>query len=409
MYRGLKMNSQSTILIADDVPANIFILKNILSKNTNYKVITASTGKEVLELSKKHDITLFLLDVIMPEMDGFQTAIQIKKDTQYKETPVIFITSAESPQDRIKGFETGAVDYIMKPFESKELLKRVELHLELARRRQESQMYAQQMEDLANQRATQLIQADKLSTIGVLSAGIAHEVNNPMTYISGNIQILEDYWEIVNNILKKHLSSNPSNAKQINFVIEETPQIFNSMKDGVSRVSQIVNSLKSYSRKNEAKRSMHNVNSCIERALILTHNNLKYGIEIDKNLDKDIPKTMIDPQQIEQVLVNLIINASHAMEGISGAKLTLKTKSHNHKVVITIADNGPGIPQDKLEKIWEPFFTTKDQGKGTGLGLYICQNIIEENNGDIDVMNSDTGGAIFTIKFPLTDKNITNN
>ena len=172
------------------------------------------------------------------------------------------------------------------------------------------------------------------------------------------------------------------------------------MQSGVKRVSKIVSGLKAFCRKEKGKPQPCSINECVEQALRLCHNTMKYHVTVLKDLNESIEQVNADAQQIEQVLVNLFLNATDATKGQGEGKVHVKTRNTASNVVITIEDDGPGIPSGTLEDIWQPFYTTKPVDKGTGLGLSISMGIIEEHDGTIKAENKPTGGALFTIELP---------
>ena len=264
--------------------------------------------------------------------------------------------------------------------------------------------YASQMEQLAEERSKQLIHADRMVTIGTLSAGVAHEINNPLGFVTNNLQIFKKLWnEAIRASLEK--TNRENEDKKITFALTEMPRMLKSMEEGTTRIINIVRSLGKFSRISKHAVEPSNIREVIEAAVNFCKLDLtvkhKYKVKLD--LSDDIPNINISRQEIEQVLINLITNSCHAMEGIPDRKdLTLNiSASHIRKnVVIELTDNGNGMDDKTIEKIFNPFFTTKEIGKGTGLGLSVCRGIIEQHSGTITVTSKLGAGTTFTIKLP---------
>jgi two-component system NtrC family sensor kinase len=211
-------------------------------------------------------------------------------------------------------------------------------------------------------------------------AGIAHELNNPLTIIIGNIQLM----------MMREL--NEKNAQSLTLI-----------KDGAQRASKIVRNLLTFARQEKPERKATDINSVLKKTLELRAYELKISnVEVNLDLAPNLPETMADPHQLQQVFLNLIVNAEHAMIDAHGkGLLRLSTKSEPGVILVFFSDDGPGIPNENLRRIFEPFFTTKAVGKGTGLGLSICQGIIGEHGGRIDVVSTIGRGTTFIIELPI--------
>ena len=265
--------------------------------------------------------------------------------------------------------------------------------------------FASEMEQLAEERSKQLIHLDRMATLGTLSAGVAHEINNPVGFVSNNLQIFEKLWnQRIRASLEK--ANRDNEDKILSFALDEMPEIVKSMKEGVTRITNIVRGLSKFSRKTKIAFWPSNICEVIEAAVNFCRLDVtvKHKVKIELDLPDDIPFIKISRQEIEQVLINLITNSCHAMEEIKdGKELILKITVYHvsNKVVIEITDNGHGIDEKTLNNVFDPFFTTKDIGKGTGLGLSICRGIIEQHRGNITVSSTLGKGTTFTIKLPI--------
>ncbi|HJP17669.1 MAG TPA: PAS domain S-box protein [Nitrospinota bacterium] len=265
--------------------------------------------------------------------------------------------------------------------------------------------YASEMEQLAEERSKQLIHADRMVTLGTLSAGVAHEINNPVGFVGNNLQIFEKLWDRTIKVYLEKAKGN-NEDKNLAFVLDEMPGMLKAMREGTRRIAKIVHNLGRFSRISKLTFEPTNICEIIETAVNFCRLDLtvKHQVKIQLDLQNDIPNIKVSRQEMEQVLINLITNSGHAMEEITGRKeLTLKIKaSHvSNNIVIEIADNGHGMDKKTLDNIFNPFFTTKDTGKGTGLGLSICRGIIEQHRGDITARSTLGEGTTFTITLPI--------
>lgn len=259
---------------------------------------------------------------------------------------------------------------------------------------------------------TKLVESEKMASLGQLTAGVAHEINNPVNFISAGIHSLRTNYEDLLELLNAYLKLKP-NSKieadlnriqqlkeeiEIDELLKEIDQLFESINNGASRTAEIVKGLRNFSRLDEGELKSANIHDCIDSCLIILQNQLKNRIEVIKHYG-DIPAINCYPGQLNQVFINILNNASQAIEGTGS--ITIETGVKNGNIDISICDSGPGIPDDIKEKIFEPFFTTKDVGQGTGLGLSISFGIVEKHKGKIKVNSKNGKGSEFIISLPL--------
>jgi PAS domain S-box-containing protein len=265
---------------------------------------------------------------------------------------------------------------------------------------------------------SQLLQAQKLESIGQLAAGIAHEINTPLQYINDNTKFLKDSFKdivLVFNDLKnnKITDLNDLNNKlksiDIDFLIDEIPEAINQTIDGISNVVKIVRAMKDFSHPGQSDMQMANINKAIENTMIVSKNEWKYVADIQTELNPTVPNILCHAGEINQVFLNIIINAAHAIEekfkNNKNGLIKISSAFDAGYVIITISDNGTGIPKEIINNVFDPFFTTKSLGKGTGQGLSIAYNVITEmHEGKLLLETEDGIGTKFIIKLPLRTK-----
>ena len=397
------------VLLADDDQATRLLLESRLT-DWGYEPISAKDGSEAWSvLQQETPPPLALLDWMMPGLDGLELCRRLGNREEDSAVYVILLTARNEAGDLTTALEAGANEFITKPVNLPELKSRlasgrrlVQYKQVLKQRNQELAKYASQMESLAEARARQLVHADRLSMLGTLSAGMAHEINNPATLIAGNAQTLMLFWEeIIEPILKKAVVEQAEGTVRIRFVLEEMKKMLQGILSGVQRIASIVKALRMYARQDKGERIPCDMNQCVSTALDLARSTLKTRAQVELNLAPALSPILGNVQQIEQVLINLFVNAADAMERSAQKTLTISTEQKDSYVVVTVADTGPGIPPENLDKIWTPFFSTKTPGKGTGLGLPISQGIVTDHGGRIRVENRPEGGAAFMTEWPI--------
>jgi signal transduction histidine kinase len=282
---------------------------------------------------------------------------------------------------------------------------------ELTRQKDELQ---KTLEDL-KQAQTQLVQSEKMASLGQLVAGIAHEINNPVNFISAGVDSLATNLEEIRQVIEIYHKVNESNVaeklKEIEDLkqkveykeaIREINKLIESIKNGTIRTTEIVKGLRTFSRLDEDILKTADIHEGIDSTLILLRNKYKNRIEIVKNYGV-LPQVECYPGQLNQVFMNILSNAVDAIS--EKGKITICTSIEGNYVHISIKDSGHGIPESLKDKIFDPFFTTKGVGKGTGLGLSISQGIIEKHNGSIEVKSKPGEGTEFIIVIPVEQDN----
>jgi polar amino acid transport system substrate-binding protein len=246
-----------------------------------------------------------------------------------------------------------------------------------------------------------------MASLGKLVAGVAHEINNPNTFIRGNLRIIKEAFNEIFPILDQYNENNPGFTiarLHYNVLKKNIPVLVDDMINGVNRIKKIVDGLRNFARKNEGLLDDNiDINSIVYNCLRLIENQIRRSAEVKLNLAQSIPLFKGNFQKLEQVLVNMIINASQAVDNQQGT-ITIKTEYNEktNEMILSIKDNGTGIDESALKYIFDPFFTTKRDRGGTGLGLSISYGIIKEHNGRIEVESKKGKGTTFTIFIPVT-------
>ena len=547
---------RTKILLVDDDPASIDFFNTILF-NYGHLCEAAQNGKEGLEKAKKTHPDIILLDAKMPEMKekGIEICKNFKEDPETLHVPIIVLTAYGDKEIMLRCLKAGANDFLTKPFDSIELIVRIENILKLTKfeevninneiflktfklianakkewestmdcvdnivvltdandniircnkilttltgkpynkllnrkwndvfrengfsriinnsiekeffhksgrwfvfnaypvrniegktgaivlsfkditDRKQAEEKLEKSKEILEQKnkelekaycklkaaQSQILQQEKMASIGQLAAGVAHEINNPIGFIMSNLGTLQKYIERFSKFMQiqaeaiKELSNcenidtiltrveEQKRASKLDFITKDIVNLIKESLDGIERVKRIVQDLKGFSHIDEAEYRMANLNNGIESTINIVWNELKYKVTLKKEYG-DIPMTSCNLGQLNQVFMNILVNAAHAIE--KQGEVTVKTWSDEGNIYVSVADTGCGMPGDRINRIFEPFYTTKEVGKGTGLGLSIAYDIVKKHKGDIKVDSEVGKGTTFTIKIPIVEK-----
>ncbi len=432
--------SKATVLVVDDNLDNLNLLTTLLRKQ-DYDVRPAVSGALALKMVQRELPDLILLDVKMRDMDGYEVCRRLKADERSRDVPVIFITAMGETVDKVRAFNLGAVDYVTKPFQFEEILARVGVHINLKRmqnhlqeanrqlresqeeleRRVEArtaqltalneqlkaEMVARkQQEEEARKHQEKLFHAAKMVSLGTLVSGVAHEINNPSTFIMSNAPILQKVWNSVQPRLDEYCETRgdfPIGNLSYMEIRDTIPTLLSGILEGAQRIKRIVSELTDFARQKppELKEKV-DINVVVRSALTLLANLIKNRTDrFSADYGKDIPPFRGSSQRIEQVVINLVVNACQAVrdrnEGIS---VSTSYDPASGCILLQVRDEGIGIPQEDLPHICDPFFTTRRDLNGTGLGLSISSRIIDDHGGTMTFHSAPGEGTTVTVTLP---------
>lgn len=420
----------SDLLIVDDTPNNLRLLMDLMV-DQGYDVRTATSGKMALRSVQASKPDLILLDINMPNMDGYEVCQQLKANPETQPIPVIFLSALSETLDKVKAFEVGGVDYVTKPFQVEEVLLRVKTQLTLCQMKQQLERTIKIQSTELNQAQIQLIQSEKMASLGNMVAGVAHELNNPIGFLGGSVRNAQNYIQDLFNHLDLYRALYPEPPKAIqensedidlDFLREDIPKLLTSMNGAVVRMRDISTSLRVFCRADTDQKISADLHESLDSALLI----LKYRLKANENRSDisvikkygDLPPVQCFPGQLNQVFMNILANAIDMFDEVAqGAALdghrlqpqliTLQTRllAEQSTVEILIRDNGKGMSEAVKSRVFDHLYTTKGVGKGTGLGLAISQQIVvDAHSGELVVLSEPGQGSEFCIRLPLTSE-----
>ncbi len=398
--------TRNILVVDDDETVGNLVVK--LLEMAGHYAFFCPDGESALENLDKGGVDLLITDLRMPGMDGLELIDASRKID--KDLDIIVITGYGTMEIFIEAIRAGAIDFVVKPIENEQLLNSVNRALE-----------KKELSESLLARTQQLVQSEKMATVGILSAGIAHEINNPNTFIRTNLQLMREYIKRLKPKLEDlNVEKNAESVR--NIIFEEFPQMINEALRGTERIQKIVAGVKHYAHKGDGSLSENvDIREVIAHAVTMVRAKLRKHITITESY-LNLKEIKGEFSKLEQVFVNLLVNAADAIEdkvkerrargdkdfmGLIDVSATIiegdvfETEETPDYLVLTFYDNGPGIEKKKIKKIFDPFFTTKPVGVGTGLGLYICYEIIKQHEGAITVQSELGEGTAFIIKLPV--------
>jgi len=405
------------LLIVDDEEPVRNLFAAYLSET--YTCETASDAQEALEILARGPVALVLTDIQMPGLGGIELLRKILE--RYPETAVIIVSGVDRTQRVIDAIRVGASDYLLKPCELDVLALSVERALERRILLRNARRYKKDLElrnsELAQQKGelvrlqAQMVQSAKMASIGLLAAGVAHELNNPAGFIYSNVDVLRQYVERLKRCLFAYdeMSLPNQDADRIaeikteidyDNIVDDLGSILSDCYLGAERIRDVVQNLRLFSRLDESEIKQVDLNEGIDATVRLLSRYYKSGrITLDRNYG-ELPLINCYAAQLNQVWMNLLVNAAQAI-GDDYGTVRIRTLSNGKTISVSVTDSGKGISPENLKKIFDPFFTTKPVGEGTGLGLSISHGIVEKHRGTIAVGNISGEGTTFTITLPV--------
>lgn len=431
------------VLLIDDQPIVAEAVRRMIASAPEISLDYCEDATQALQMAMNLKPTVILQDLVMPEVDGLMLLRFFRANPATRDIPIIVLSIYEDPQLKAQAFATGANDYLVKLPDSIEMIARLRYHShayinflkryeaeltqeynkELERRVAERTAELQQTLEHLQHTQTQLIQSEKMSSLGQLVAGIAHEINNPVNFIAGNIGYANQYTKQLMELIALYQKHCPQAIDEIkayeaeidlDFIRQDFPKLLASMQMGTERIREIVLNLRNFSRLDESDLKQVNIHEGIDSTLVILKHRLKANrIDLVKNYG-DLPLVECYAGTLNQVFMNLLANAIDALEAAQNSEVNSEVPPRpsrieictrvvdGDRVLILIKDNGPGIPPAVQHRIFDPFFTTKPVGKGTGLGLSISyQIIVEKHRGSLDCKSAPGQGTEFYIEIPL--------
>lgn len=399
------------ILIAEDETVSRRLLQSFLTQ-WGHEAVQASDGDEAWRLFERDDFPIVISDWMMPKVDGLELIRRIRAQERTKFVYTILLTGRSDKRDIVVGMEAGADDFVSKPFDYDEL--RVRLREGERTIRLERSLAERNRVLLETQAA--LVQSEQLAGLGQLAAGMAHEINNPIAYVAGNIGVLRrDVVEAL-KLLDLFRSTRPQWASTVPRSAEETERmerdidldylrdnvnrLFEQSLAGLRRVSEIVTNLRDFAKLDDAEFEEFDVARAVGATVgVLRHDIAQKSLRIETSF-ADGPRVVCHGGKLNQVLLNLLRNAVQAC-GACG-RIEICSRYEGDSLVLEVRDDGEGISAENLPRIFEPFFTTKAVGEGRGLGLAVSYGIVRDHGGSISAQSQAGEGSAFRVRLPLS-------
>jgi len=392
-----------------------------------FQLRVARNGREAMAQVRMRKPDLVLTDVMMPEMSGTELCAALKGDPDTEGIPVVLITSKAEREMKIEGLELGADDYVTKPFHPRELLARIRSLVKLRRLQEELRERNALLEftneelhatmDELKEASAQLVHAERLSALGELAAGVAHEVNNPVNFAMNALKGLQECVGEVRQVAAKMAQVDACEPDEFAKRIRELQilrdrlrfderadalvELAGIVSEGLERTSRLVGDLRDFAAPDDRPRVDLDLAKGLRSTVRLMGQSLaKAGVEMRVDLPSDLPRVEGEARALNQVFLNLLKNAAESLTGESGC-IDLTARPEGDVVVIELRDDGPGIAPEVRERVFEPFFTTKRTERGSGLGLSICRRIVSQHGGSIELDSEPGRGTLVRVRLPV--------
>jgi signal transduction histidine kinase len=407
------------ILVVDDNSANRSLLAEHVT-HLGHTADTAVNGRQALERLREKPFDLVLMDVMMPEMNGFDALRHMRANEQLRQIPVIMISGLDELASVAQGIEEGAEDYLSKPFDPVILRARIGASLEKKRLRDAERRRAEELEHALQQlKAAQdrLVVQQKMASLGALTAGIAHEIRNPLNFVTNFAQLAVELVGELREVLAGQVSRlDPTAAGEVQELLAHLGQNVGKIHEHGQRADTIVHGMLLHARGQGGERVRANLNSLVAEYVNLAYHGLRgqdatFQVALETDFDATLPLVEVSAQDLARVILNLAHNAFYAAHqkrrrtGPAFApRVEVRTRNLPETVEVRVRDNGDGIPAALRDRIFTPFFTTKPAGAGTGLGLSISYDIVVQmHKGNLRVESEEGKFAEFIVTLPKTE------
>ena len=400
-------NSEGTarLLLVDDDPVNLRVLRGYLD-NPRFELVEASDGELAIDaIDNQGPFDLVLLDVMMPKVSGYEVCKHIRGQFSLDELPVLLLTAKNQLQDLIAGFAAGANDHLTKPVSGQELLCRVDTQLKVVAAKRALAEKHQKLVDTQQQ----LVQSEKMASLGVLTAGVAHEINNPNNFVFNGYEQLKDELQQLEAFIVE-LAGDDADSEMLEMLRQKfrpSDDYLSLIKEGSDRIGGIIEDLKVFSQVDTGERQAVKIADCLQATVNLVKSQRGKDLTFTLQL-QDNPLVECLADQINQVLMHVLNNACDAVairqretDDMLTPKITVGCRLRDNQVEITVADNGCGMSDEVRKRMFEPFFTTKPIGQGTGLGLSISFGIVKQHDGSLEAESEMGRGTKVRLTLPL--------
>jgi signal transduction histidine kinase len=381
-------SSPDLVLVLDDEPALRTVLVQVV-EDLGATVFEAADAAQARRLVAQHTFSCALIDKNLPGESGLEF-LQWLSTTQ-PECNAIMLTAYGNMDSAVTALRAGAFDFILKPFDVVALQHRVGLAMEQRRMRTER----------ARLQAL-LVQADRLSSLGTLAAGVVHEVNNPLAYVLSNIEYLRKHLPALRAPLQQRTTLDAEALAELLRQLALVEETLHEVHEGTERMRLIVRDVKAFAHCTNEELALVDLRGVMEAAMKMASVHLRHQVRLVRDYSH-VPPVRASEPRLAQVFLNLLLNAGHALQRRSGGEATLTLRLYTSELgeaVAEVADTGCGIAPEHLAHLFEPHFTTKPAGEGTGLGLFICRSLVESFGGHISVESQPGRGTTFRVTLP---------
>lgn len=373
-----------TVLVVED---NVDVIRLVhLTLRQQFKIMAAENGVKGFEIATRERPDLIITDLMMPEVDGLELTRRLRADPRTKHIPIIMLTARGDLEDRVAGIETGVNQYLTKPFSPRELLAAVQNLLNI------------------EETHADLLLTQRMDALEQMAGGLAHEINNPLNYVKNALYVMRNDVEQILQWVRRSDTS-VADVQTLAKVERRIAKMAETAEAGLSRIARTVELMRSYSREGYTRTLRpHDTFAAIKEVISVVVPAIGKDVVVETDLVGDGTVECV-PEEINQVFTNLIQNAVEAVPDDGTGRVFVTGREANGRVVITVRDNGPGIPPEFRDRIFAPFFTTKGPGKGMGMGLTIAWRVVQSLGGHIKVTSERGRGAEFEVVLPKGSRN----